>query len=206
MPIHIRIATEADAESCRAIYAPAVEHTAASFEYVPPSVEEMRRRIHGILEKLPWLVLERDEQIAGYAYASPHRERIGYQWVVNVSVYVDERHRARGFGRALYTALLEILRLQGYFGAYAAIALPNRASIALHERMGFEEVGVYRQVGFKLGAWHDVGWWQLALQERRMYPPEPTPLPELTATLAVKNALAAGEALLQESLRTDGNP
>ncbi|HET6568122.1 MAG TPA: arsinothricin resistance N-acetyltransferase ArsN1 family B [Rhodothermales bacterium] len=205
MPIHIRLATEADAESCHAIYATAVEQTPASFEFEPPSVDEMRRRMQRTVEKLPWLVLEQDGQVVGYAYASPHHERIGYKWVVNASIYIDARNRRRGFGRALYTVLFELLRHQGYFTAYAGITLPNPASIALHERMGFEAVGVYRRVGYKLGAWHDVGWWELTLKERALNPPDPLPLPDLIGSTALDHAFAAGQAFLYELLRSDAD-
>jgi phosphinothricin acetyltransferase len=121
---------------------------------------------------LPWLVAERDGGVTGYAYASPHRARAAYRWGADVSVYLDERERGRGSGRALYGALLPVLRDLGYTGAYAGITLPNPASVALHESMGFSLVGVYRRVGYKLGGWHDVGWWQLVLAD---------PLPEVPA-------------------------
>jgi phosphinothricin acetyltransferase len=94
-----------------------------------------------------------------------------------VSVYVDERYRRRGIGRDLYAALFKLLRLQGFYAAHAGITLPNPASIGLHESLGFRPVGIYRGVGYKLGAWHDVGWWQLSLRDRALNPPAPrTPL------------------------------
>jgi L-amino acid N-acyltransferase YncA len=173
MPLCIRLATESDAGQIQAIYAPFCSSTPVSFELEPPTVEEMRFRIAKILEQFPWLVCEGDGEILGYVYASRHRERPAYQWSVDVTVYVAEQHRRKGLGHALYTSLFEILRLQGFYHAYAGITLPNAGSIGLHEAMGFQPVGVYRAVGFKCGGWHDVGWWQLELQPLAASPEAP---------------------------------
>jgi phosphinothricin acetyltransferase len=161
----IRSARPDDAEAVTAIYAPVVAHTAISFELEPPSVDEMRSRIVKTLPTLPWLAAEGDGgQVLGYVYASKHKERPAYQWSVDTTVYVHPDARGQGVGTRLYRALFEQLAALGYFNAIAGIALPNAASVALHEGLGFEPVGVYRHVGHKLGAWHDVGYWQLALQ------------------------------------------
>jgi phosphinothricin acetyltransferase len=178
-PGSIRFATPADAAQVQAIYAPFVRDTPISFELDPPDEAEMRARIVKTLATYPWLVLERGGEVAGYAYGSAHRERLGYQWSVDVSCYVSEEHRRRGIGQRLYRALFRVLRAQGFFNAYAGIALPNAASVALHESVGFVPVGIYRGVGFKLGRWHDVGWWSLRLQELRESPAPPTPLARL---------------------------
>jgi len=169
----IRLASSADAEAIAAIYRPIVDATAISFETVAPSPAEISRRIASILEIAPWLVYEDGDGIAGYAYGSRHRDRAAYQWSVDVSVYVAEGTRRRGIGRALYEALFPLLRLQGFYAAYAGITLPNAASVGLHEAVGFRPVGVYRAVGYKLGAWHDVGWWQLSLRDRVPEPRAP---------------------------------
>jgi L-amino acid N-acyltransferase YncA len=170
----IRLAREADAAQMLAIYAPVVRETAISFELEPPTEDEFRQRIRNVLEYAPWLVCEDNGDILGYAYASRFRPRAAYQWTVEVTVYVHpDRHR-RGVGRALYMALLECLRLQGYCTAVAVIALPNPASVALHESLGFAHIGVFHAVGYKHGQWHDVGWWELALRER-----DPSPAPPL---------------------------
>lgn len=175
----IRLATTADAAPLQAIYAPIVTGTVISFELTPPTVEEMADRIRKTIPAYPWLVLERDGRILGYAYAGAHRARPAYRWSVDVSVYVAEAGRRQGIGRALYERLLVLLQRQGYQAAFAGIALPNAASVALHQAVGFTPLGVYRDVGFKLGAWHDVGWWQRRIGDRPADPAEPRPVTEI---------------------------
>jgi phosphinothricin acetyltransferase len=178
-----------DAPAVSEIYAPFVSHAATSFETIPPDAAEIQRRIKTRTPKYPWLVFEADGVVLGYAYGSEHRTRQAYQWSADVSVYTHERARKRGVGRALYTVLLELLRRQGYFNAYAGITLPNPASVGLHESMGFTPVGVYSRVGFKLGRWHDVMWMQLRLSEETAPLAEPASTeklfsdPEVTALL-----------------------
>ena len=184
-----------DAAAVRDIYLPFVADSATSFEVVPPTVSEMEGRIEGLRDQYPWLVFETDERVLGYAYATSHRTRLAYQWCVEVSVYVHSSARHCGVGRALYTALFEILRRQGYVNAYAGITLPNAASVALHESLGFTPIGVFQRVGFKLASWHDVFWLQLRLSE------EPTPIPKpLPASGLFREAHLA--ALLQECAHT----
>jgi phosphinothricin acetyltransferase len=157
------------------IYAPAVAASATSFELVAPTADEMALRVAKARAHGPWLVWHEGGRVEGFAYASPHSERAAYQWSVNVSVYVAGAARRRGIARALYGALFSLLRVQGYYAAHAGITLPNPASVGLHESLGFRPVGVYRAVGYKLGAWHDVGWWQLPLRERFGEPSPPRP-------------------------------
>jgi len=152
-----------DAEAIAAIYAPYVTDTVVSFEDVPPGSAEMAKRIERLAKTHAWLVAEDGGEILGYAYACPHRERAAYRWTTEVTVYVDPRHQRRGVGRRLYEALLAQLADRGYRVALAVIALPNDASVGLHEACGFEPVGVYRRIGFKFGNSWDVGWWQLDL-------------------------------------------
>jgi L-amino acid N-acyltransferase YncA len=172
-----------DAAACAAIYAPHVEASAISFEERPPSAAEMAERIARTAATHPWLVAERGGEVAGYAYACRHRERPGYRWAVDVSVYVADGHRGQGVGRDLYEELFARLRRQGFHTACAGITLPNRASVALHERLGFLAVGVNRRIGWKDGAWRDVGWWQLQLlppgddRPAEPLPPDPPPPP-----------------------------
>lgn len=188
----IRLAAESDAGEISAIYALVVRETIISFETEPPSPDEMRQRIVSTLDYLPWLVYERDGKVAGYAYAATHRSRAAYQWCVDVSAYVHVDERRAGVGRALYTSLNAVLALQGYYNAYAGIALPNPASVLLHESIGFTPVGVYRETGYKLGGWHDVGWWQLALRERDRDPTLPLALPVVVDSEGWKGALTSG--------------
>lgn len=165
VPVTVRTARAADAAGIHAIYAPIVEATAISFELVVPTVDEIGRRIAETLERFPWLVSEdADGRVDGYVYASRHRERAAYQWSVDVTAYVREDARGKGVGKCLYHRLFGELPKLGYFNAFAGIVLPNAASVALHESVGFEPLGIYRNVGYKRGAWHDVGWWQRSLQ------------------------------------------
>lgn len=161
--VSIRSATIQDAQAVQAIYAPIVALTAISFEEVPPSVEEMAARIADTLVSYPFLVTERAGQVLGYAYAGPHRARAAYRRSVDVTAYVAAEARGQGIGKQLYRDLLAALSNAGYHAAFAGIALPNPASEALHKAAGFELVGIYREVGFKFGRWHDVAWWQRLL-------------------------------------------
>jgi phosphinothricin acetyltransferase len=159
----VRIAHVSDAQAIQAIYAPMVESTAISFELEPPSVEEMAMRIESTLLTYPYLVAVRDGQVIGYAYASQHRAREAYRWSVDVTVYISPEAHRSGVGRALYDVLLPTLKKQGFHAAYAGIALPNDGSVGLHEALGFAHIGTYPEVGFKHGAWRDVGYWRIAL-------------------------------------------
>ncbi|HET6437821.1 MAG TPA: arsinothricin resistance N-acetyltransferase ArsN1 family B [Anaeromyxobacter sp.] len=192
----IRMATPDDGAQVAEIYRPIVAETAISFEEEPPTAAEMARRIEAGTSQAPWLACESGGRIFGYAYASRHRERAAYRWSVDVSVYVREAHRRTGVGRALYTSLFALLRLQGFCAAHAGITLPNPASVRLHESMGFRPAGVYPLVGFKQGAWRDVGFWQLALRERRGDPPVLLGMKELLAQPGYAAALASGVLLL----------
>jgi L-amino acid N-acyltransferase YncA len=194
----IRLATQDDAPGVQAIYAPIVQDTAISFELDPPTVEEMQQRIVKTLEHWPWLVCERRGDILGYVYATQHRTRPAYQWSVDVSVYVHPNVRRRGVGQALYRSLFALLALQGFYQAYAGITLPNPASVGLHESLGFQPVGVYRAVGYTLGAWHDVGWWQLPLREHTMAPEPPADLGTICAAPGWSVALATGMPFLRQ--------
>ena len=158
-----RRARPADAEAVLAIYAPLVERTAISFEELAPTPDEMAARIESALATHEWLVAEIDGELAGYAYATGHRARAAYRFSVEVSAYVHEAHRGRGVGAALYRALFEALGERGFRAAFAGIALPNEPSVALHRSAGFEPIGTFAEVGWKLGAWHDVSWWRRRL-------------------------------------------
>jgi L-amino acid N-acyltransferase YncA len=196
MSYRIRLAEEADAAEILRIYEPIVRETAISFELTPPGNEEIRQRIRDVLSSHVWLVGAEGQSVAGYAYASKFRPREAYQWTAEVTVYVDVSRRRRGVGRALYISMMEVLRLQGFRSAIAVIALPNDPSVRMHERLGFKAVGVFEKVGYKLGRWHDVGWWQIALREREANPCPPRPVSELIGTPEWERALAAGSTEL----------
>jgi phosphinothricin acetyltransferase len=164
-----RAATAADAAGLLAIYAPFVERTAVSFETVVPTVEEFAARIDKSDSRWAWLVAERDGTLLGYAYGSTHRERAAYRWSVETSAYIDPRFQRQGIGTGLYHALFAVLAQKGYCNAFAGATLPNDASVALHRSVGFEPIGVFRSIGRKFGAWHDVAWMQRRLRDE---PPE----------------------------------
>ena len=179
MDLTLRLATEDDGQGIQAIYAPIVEDTTTSFEYEVPTVQEMQRRIRYTLEKFPYLVCDDGGTVAGYAYASLLRSRKAYQWSVEASVYIHQDYHKRGIGRALYTALFAVLKGQGFFTVFTGITQPNPASIGFHEAMGFEPVGVYKNIGFKQGDWHDVAWYGMALQPYIDNPSDPIALPDM---------------------------
>jgi L-amino acid N-acyltransferase YncA len=161
--ILVRPVQLSDAARVAAIYAPIVERTYISFEDEAPTTEEMARRIGLVSATHPYLVAERDGALLGYCYGSEHRARAAYRFSAEVTVYVAGEARGQGVGRALYDALLPELSRRGFHRAFAGIALPNAGSVALHEAVGFTHLGVFQEVGFKLGAWRDVGWWQRSL-------------------------------------------
>ncbi|HUE25873.1 MAG TPA: GNAT family N-acetyltransferase [Solirubrobacteraceae bacterium] len=170
-----------DAAACAEIYGPFVRDTVISLEEVAPGEREFAERIRRVSLTHPWLVAEVGGPVVGFAYASAHRERASYRWAADVAVYLDPEYHARGIGRALYGALLPLLERQGIRVACAGITLPNDASVALHERFGFEQVGVYRRIGWKAGEWRNVGWWQLELVAPGEHaPPDPGPPARLT--------------------------
>jgi len=164
MTIAVRTADPGrDGARCAAIYAPFVTDGWVSFEIDPPGPTEMAERIADYGTSHAWLVAESGSAVLGYAYGSPHRTRAAYASSCDVAVYVDPAAARSGIGRALYAALLPVLAARGFHAAFAGIALPNDASIGLHEAMGFTPVGIYSEVGWKLGGWRDVGWWQRLL-------------------------------------------
>jgi phosphinothricin acetyltransferase len=199
----IRLITTADAEAARNIYAPYVLHTAVSFEYLVPTVEEFTYKIEKITAQYPWLVCEVDGEIAGYAYGSTHRDRTGYQWSPEVTVYLDERFHRKGIARALYSALLEILKIQGYFNTFAGVLVTNEKSVEFHRAMGFEDIGLFKNIGFKLGEWHTNLWMQYAIQEPVSNPPVPIAIGEIIKTEEFKKIMErANEQLSRHFERT----
>ena len=167
----IRLAEASDAGAIAAIYRPYVEGSHFTFEEVPPAAAEMARRMASPMH--PWLVAEQNGRIVGYASTSPMRDRAAYRWSVETGIYLASEAQGRGVGRQLLAAHLELLERRGFVTAIAGIALPNEASIALHEKLGFTLSGVERGVGFKRGRWVDVGRWQRDLARRTDAPAEP---------------------------------
>ena len=169
--MRVREATEHDAASCAAIYAPYVSDSVVSFEVEPPSEVEMAARIAAAHD---WLLLEDDEsRVVGYAYSKVFAPRAAYRWATEVSVYLDRDSQRRGGGRMLYESLLPRLAARGFRMAIAGMTLPNDASVGLHRALGFQPVGTYRRIGYKHGAWHDVAWTQLELIPGDEPPAEP---------------------------------
>ena len=164
-PFIVRLAKEADAPAMLEIYRPYVEGSTISFEQEVPSIEDYAARVSKYLSGWGGVVAEADGQLLGYAYGSSHRERAAYKWSVETTVYVTQRAQRNGIGRELYAALIPMLAGAGYCNAYAGVALPNLASIRLHNAVGFKAIGTFPRVGYKFDGWRDVAWFHLVLRE-----------------------------------------
>ncbi|MBN4081600.1 N-acetyltransferase [bacterium AH-315-C07] len=170
----IRLATREDGEAVLNIYQPYVENTHISFEQEVPSLDKFKNRIEATLSKFPWLVFEENGSIIGYAYACEHRSRVSYRWNAEVSVYLNSSFQGKGIATKLYSKLIELLKNQGYCNVLAGIVLPNDRSVQFHKKLGFTKVGIYINVGFKNGEWHDVLWMQMQVSSSNdPNPPEP---------------------------------
>ena len=176
----IRPAKHTDTPALLDIYAPYVLNSSITFEYTVPTVSEFSERVQLIQAQFPFLVADIDGRVLGYAYASRHRDRMAYQWSVETSVYVHPDGQRQGIARQLYRTLFGLLRRQGYYNAYAGITLPNPNSEAFHRTMGFELIGTFPGVGYKLDAWHDVAWFRLSLQPHWPDPATPIPITRLS--------------------------
>jgi L-amino acid N-acyltransferase YncA len=177
--IEVRLATELDAAQIREIYSPNVLENAISFETEVPSIKEMKTRIQTFLQKYPWIVCVVNGEIAGYVYASKHRDREAYQWSCECTVYMNNSFKGKGIGKELYQLLFQILKLQQFRNVYGVITLPNQPSVAIHESCGFKHFATYENIGYKFGKWHSVGWWKLQINEYDLQPPPPLKFPEL---------------------------
>jgi phosphinothricin acetyltransferase len=184
---NIRLATVNDAEGILAIYAPYIENTSFTFETETPSVTDFQKRITDYLISWPWLVCEIDGVIAGYAYGARYRERVAYQWCVESSIYIHDDFQKHKIGKALYETLIGIFKRQGYRNVYAVINLPNDKSVKFHESCGFTYFATYEKVGYKLGQWKNVGWWQLVINENGMEPLPPIKFSELSKDFLEKH-------------------
>jgi len=192
--MRLRLAVPGDGPRLAAIYEPAVVGSTLSVELTAPDAAEMSRRVTETLLHRPWLVAEADS-VLGFAYASQHRARPAYAWSVEVTIYTATDAHRRGLGRALYTSLFAILRLQGFQNAYAGVTVPNLPSSKFHEAMGFELVGTYRRVAFKLGRWIDVSWYARSLGQHSAEPAPPRLLPDVLHSPEFEAALQAGLTL-----------
>ena len=186
----IRLITETDVNDVLEIYKPYVLHTIISFEYEVPTTEEFLQRIKTNTAEYPWLVCLEDNKIVGYTYASKHRYRTAYQWSSESTIYLSPEMHGKGMARILYETLFAILRLQGYFNVYAGIGLPNGKSVGFHRSLGFEEIGIFKKVGYKLGNWHDTHWFQLQLMDHIANPPTPKKINEVVNGSAFQSIMA----------------
>ena len=163
--VKVRTATIEDAEELLNIYAYYVKNTAITFEYEVPSIEEFQHRISKTLEKYPYLVIEKEGKIFGYAYAGALKERAAYGWCVELSIYLDNKAQKCGFGRILYEALENELKAQGYLNLYACIGYPieedaylTKNSAQFHEHLGYRRIGEFHKCGYKFGRWYNMIW------------------------------------------------
>jgi L-amino acid N-acyltransferase YncA len=194
----IRLATEMDVAQLLTIYAPFVSNTVITFEYEVPTALAFSSRVTNTLRRYPWLVCEIDGRIVGYAYAHQHQERAAYDWSVDVSIYIHPDYHRRNVASALYQCLLQILRLQGFYNAFAGITASNTPSIAFHESMGFKQIGCFHHVGYKLGQWHDVLWFEYMLAEPIHRPEQPRGIHDIEEMGAVVEALSRAAGLIKD--------
>ncbi|HLP12717.1 MAG TPA: GNAT family N-acetyltransferase [Flavobacteriales bacterium] len=166
----IRLIEPRDAEACFEIYRPYVEKTLISFEYEAPSVEEWMKRVETNSKEYPWLVCEYKGEVIGYAYGSKHRYRTAYSWSAESTIYLKENFHTKGIGKILYTTLFELMKLQGYVNVFAGVAMPNEKSENFHKDCGFYEIGIFKKIGYKFGAWHDTKWFELNINEHATVP------------------------------------
>ena len=188
-----------DARQVAASYYPYVINTPITFESKPPDGNEMSSRMENVLTSYPWLVCVHDDEVMGYAYGSQFRTREAYDWSVETTVYVREAAHGMGIGSAIYTRLLECLRLQGFVSAVGVIALPNHKSVMLHEKLGFRDGGILPSAGYKNGTWYDVGLWWKKLDNPPAHPETPLKISELSQNKRndLIRALSQGEVKLK---------
>lgn len=182
MNIKFRLAVEADCIAMLEIYAKYVKETTVSFEYEVPDYNEFKSRMEDVQKRYPWIVCEIDDEVVAYAYASPFNKRAAYEWSVDYSVYVrDDKHKM-GIATALYTCLVDILRLQGFYSAFAGISSSNEKSEKFHKNFGFKLVGTYHNAGYKFNKWHDVKWYEYTIREVNTQPAKTKNIHEINFT------------------------
>lgn len=173
------ISAETDAEACLKVYEPYVSYTPITFDYKVPEVKEFQSKIKDTIREYPWLVCLKNNQIEGYAYASRHRYKTAYQWSVESTIYLTEQLQGKGIGSILYETLLALLKIQGFYNVYAGVTVPNKKSESLHNKLGFEEIGIFKNIGFKSGVWHDVQWFHKVLEGYKINPDLPLKMEDL---------------------------
>jgi L-amino acid N-acyltransferase YncA len=194
----IRLVEDTDFAGMLAVYAPSVINTAITFEYDVPSLDEYSERIKKIASHYPCLVCELNGEIAGYAYGSIHRVKTAYQWSVESTIYVGDRFHGKGVARVLYHALLSVLELQGFVNVYAGVTTPNPQSERFHLAMGFAEIAVFEKIGYKLGKWHDLKFFEMYLAEHSAQPVPPISIGEVCETEIFKEILDKANEVLNE--------
>jgi len=170
MAILIREATVSDIPGILSLYSVYIMETTHTFEYVVPSLTSFEDRFISITGQFPWLICEVDGELAGYAYASAAFKRAAYQWDADLTVYMDEKFHRQGIATALYSCLIDLLKLQGYYNLYAVITAGNTSSIQFHRNFGFTDIGIFHKSGYKMGVWLDVLWMEKSIHRHNLEP------------------------------------
>ncbi len=194
----IRLITKNDADEVLSVYKYYVDNTVVSFEYEAPTKDEYTQRIITNTEKYPWLVCLHNNKIIGFAYASTHRYRTAYLWSPESTIYFAPDFHTKGIGRIIYETLFLLLKLQGYYNVFAGITLPNEKSVGLHRALGFKEVGIFKNIGYKHGNWHHTHWFQLDLAEHILNPPTPKKFNEVITTPVFQSILATANERIKK--------
>lgn len=194
----VRLVEKNDAASILNIYGPYVLNTAITFEYDVPTIDEYMNRIETAISEFPWLVCLQSNEIVGYAYATKFRYRTAYQWSPESTIYLSPSIQGKGVARILYETLFEILKLQGYFSVFAGVAIPNEQSEGLHIGTGFEEIGVFKNIGYKLREWHSTRWYQLKLQKYISEPNVPVNINRCKLTQEFRNIIEEANVRLNK--------
>ena len=201
----IRLATIADAAGMLAVYKPYVETTSVTFEYEVPSLEEYTGRVHAVIPGYPWLVCECEGKIIGYVYGHKHRDRTAYQWSPESTIYLAQEFHGKGIARVLYEAVFAILRLQGFINVYAGVLSTNAGSNKLHRATGFKEIGLFKDIGYKLGEWHSNIWYELAIGEHVLEPAEPKKMVEIMGTEKFLEIMEAANSKMKNIILQPSN-
>ncbi|AJA46245.1 phosphinothricin N-acetyltransferase [Clostridium pasteurianum DSM 525 = ATCC 6013] len=193
----IRLGKKSDINKILEIYKPFVENTVITFEYEVPTLNDFNVRMLNIQKKYPLLICEINDKVVGYAYASQFGERAAFNWSVELSIYISPKYHKYKIGKSLYFALFEVLKLQGYYNAYAKITSPNVKSEYLHKSFGFKLVGIYKNIAFKFGNWQDLACYELNLKDYDKSPLPPKTINEISITPKFKKILQEAEEIIK---------